>query len=128
METLVLIVIVVVVVVAIGVSAQAKELRQAQERYDSALRQLDTSPGSIEARKSALEAGRAFAALARKQAGAKGVAIFDEVALSNDLAARTGQSGLPSHAGNDTKSCPDCAEDVRLAARKCRFCGHDFGS
>lgn len=23
-------------------------------------------------------------------------------------------------------SCPDCAEDVRLAARKCRFCGYMF--
>jgi Uncharacterised protein family UPF0547 len=24
------------------------------------------------------------------------------------------------------KSCPDCAEDVRFAARKCRFCGYLF--
>jgi hypothetical protein len=24
------------------------------------------------------------------------------------------------------KRCPDCAEDVRFAARKCRFCGHMF--
>jgi hypothetical protein len=25
-----------------------------------------------------------------------------------------------------TKACPDCAEEVRSAARKCRFCGHMF--
>lgn len=25
------------------------------------------------------------------------------------------------------KSCPDCAEPVRAAARKCRFCGYAFG-
>jgi hypothetical protein len=25
-----------------------------------------------------------------------------------------------------TKNCPDCAEEVKLAAKKCRFCGHEF--
>ena len=24
------------------------------------------------------------------------------------------------------KACPDCAEEVRAAARKCRFCGYEF--
>lgn len=26
----------------------------------------------------------------------------------------------------DFKTCPDCAEQVRYAARKCRFCGYSF--
>jgi hypothetical protein len=26
-----------------------------------------------------------------------------------------------------TKACPRCAEDVKLAAQVCRFCGHEFG-
>ena len=26
----------------------------------------------------------------------------------------------------DVKTCPDCAEDVKIAARVCRFCGYRF--
>jgi hypothetical protein len=29
-------------------------------------------------------------------------------------------------AADDTKICPDCAEEVKAAARKCRFCGYRF--
>ncbi len=27
---------------------------------------------------------------------------------------------------DDLKTCPDCAENVKSAAKVCRFCGHDF--
>lgn len=33
---------------------------------------------------------------------------------------------VTSTASVDYKTCPDCAEDVKAAARKCRFCGYKF--
>jgi hypothetical protein len=32
----------------------------------------------------------------------------------------------PASTTADSKTCPDCAEEVRAAARKCRFCGYIF--
>jgi len=31
-----------------------------------------------------------------------------------------------SDGSGSSKVCPDCAEDVKAAARRCRFCGYEF--
>jgi hypothetical protein len=35
-------------------------------------------------------------------------------------------SARDTKAGPDTKACPMCAEDIKTAAKLCRFCGHQF--
>jgi Uncharacterised protein family UPF0547 len=37
-----------------------------------------------------------------------------------------GQPPFGSAAGPKMKTCPDCAEEVRVAARKCRYCNYRF--
>jgi hypothetical protein len=38
------------------------------------------------------------------------------------------RSAPAAQTASEFKTCPDCAEEVRFAARKCRFCGHMFQS
>ncbi len=65
-----------------------RALQKARVSYEAALNALEKEPENNQLRKAALEQGRAYAELARKQAGDKSVALFDEVALTNDLTAR----------------------------------------
>jgi hypothetical protein len=114
----------IIVAIAIIFSVlKAQELQKAKAAYETALAKLTSSPSDNNLRIEALEAGRHYADLARKAAGSKGRAIFDEVALSNDLNAR---SGVAPSSSADAKKCPQCAELVKPDARICRFCQHKF--
>ena len=64
-------------------------LEAAKSEYEKALEALKND-SSKENKIKLLEAGRRYAKTARKQAGEGGVALFDEVALQNDLTAYSG--------------------------------------
>lgn len=122
MEIWLIIGVIVGIAIIVGVIS-AQQLEKARIRYEEALAQLSLSSADNDLRIAALEAGRHYADLARKAAGNKRRAIFDEVALSNDLNARSGTA--PAKAA-DAKKCPQCAELVKPDARMCRFCQHKF--
>ena len=69
----------------ISTSTQS-QLQLAKNEYEKALEALKIN-GCKKNKIQLLEAGRRYAAIARKQAGGTGVALFDEVALQNDLTA-----------------------------------------
>ena len=51
--------------------------------------------------------------------------VPEAVAISR-AAARAELPPKPAEAAGDTKVCPECAETVKAAAKKCRFCGYRF--
>lgn len=50
------------------------------------------------------------------------------VAFVEDIkaASQDARDKIAKGISGDTKACPECAEDVKEAAMKCRFCGHIF--
>lgn len=64
--------------------ARAAALKQAYEAYQKALVDLRANPADPFYRQRALDAGRSYSNLTRE---GKGVTIYDEVALSNDISA-----------------------------------------
>lgn len=83
MEFLLVLVIVGALGALIAVSVSNSEAKKdAANAYRKALSLLKQSPGDPHLRESALNTGRHYANLTRNS---KGVAIFDEVALANDI-------------------------------------------
>lgn len=71
----------------------------AQAAYRDALEKLKANPNSPQLRTAALELGRAYSNITRNQ---KGVTVFDEVALSNDINAACAASVLMASSSAST--------------------------
>lgn len=61
-----------------------RRLREAEEAYRNSLAKLKTQPTNPDLKQATLALGRAYSNLTRDS---KGVSLFDEVALSNDISA-----------------------------------------
>ena len=63
-------------------NAAQKRLREAKEAYDRSLAELKRKPTNPDLKQRTLALGRAYSNLTRQH---KGVTLYDEVALSNDI-------------------------------------------
>ena len=48
--------------------------------------------------------------------------------MSDEPVQELEEAPVPHLESGDTKTCPDCAEPIKRAARKCRFCGYRYES
>lgn len=87
--------IVVLVMVASVASANSKAKTQAQAKasYERSLTELKSDPVNANLRQRTLQLGRAYSNLTRNK---KGVTVFDEVALMNDIDAACAGATSPS--------------------------------
>jgi len=91
----ILFIIVIVIAAAKAGDEQTKQLNAARDAYFAALRRLKANPTNADLRQTTLQLGRTYSNLTRNK---RGVTIFDEVALSNDInAACAGAATLVSN-------------------------------
>lgn len=81
------IIIVIVIIFIIGTIANSGARTRAKTAYQASLEQLSRDPANPELRKKTLDLGRVYSNLTRNN---KGVSLFDEVALMNDINAACG--------------------------------------
>ena len=99
-STVIALVIVAIVAIAIMVSsANARALARAKKAYQDSLAALSHDPANARLKTNTLSLGRFYANLTRDK---KGVAMFDEVALMNDInaACAAAMHVAPSHHGS----------------------------
>ena len=88
------IIVVIIIIIVINNNQRAKALENAKVAYQTSLAQLKRNPTSADLRQRTLELGRIYSNLTRDK---KGVTIFDEIALMNDInAACAGATSVSS--------------------------------
>ncbi len=86
--------------------ARSRALRESKQNYLDSLEELKHNPTNANLRQRTLELGRYYSNLTRDQ---KGVTIFDEVALSNDIGAACAAAGSVTSDSVDSKPLKNIA-------------------
>lgn len=88
--------VILIVLVVVAAANAAKSAQQAKDKarraYQESLAQLKLDPSNPNLRQETLRLGREYSNLTRDQ---KGVTVFDEVALSNDINAACAGAAVP---------------------------------
>lgn len=107
--------IVIIIIIALVVSSNQKNaaLAQARTAYQGSLSRLKSNPTNADLRQSTLALGRVYSNLTRKK---RGVTLFDEVALMNDINAACAGATFVSHNNARASATPSIEERLaRLA-------------
>ncbi len=93
----------------VGGSRKRAALVAAQKAYRDSLDRLRSTPGDPTLRQKSLALGRAYASLSRDS---KGVALFDEVALMNDINAACAATNVSVGGETSTQAAPPKQTDT----------------
>jgi len=113
MEFIILCVVVGVIgAIAVGIG-KANAIEKARQAYQASLAELTADPTNAQKRQNTLALGRAYSNLARDQ---KGVTVFDEMALMNDINAACGGATTLAQPNPSSGPAPvDSSIEARLA-------------
>ena len=87
-----LLIVGVLVIMAAVIGGKSNEREAARVAYQTSLEMLKRDPANADLRQETLRLGREYAHLVRQR---RGVALFDEMALMNDLSAATAAAAQP---------------------------------
>ena len=110
-----IILLIVVAIVIATYSSSANARNKARRAYDEALRRLKAHPSDPELREEALRLGRHYSNVTRNW---RGVTIYDEVALSNDINAACAAASAPRFVAPPSSTQPIEARLNRLQELK----------
>lgn len=106
--------------------AKAKALRSAEATYRSSLASLKASPTNADLKEETLRRGRIYSNLTRNR---KGVTLYDEVALLNDINAACARAGVPEMpAVSSTKTIEDRLAQLKQLREKALITDQEYES
>ncbi|HEY0023225.1 MAG TPA: SHOCT domain-containing protein [Longimicrobium sp.] len=109
-------IVIFIIVAIVSANGKAAALEAARQAYQNSLTKLKNQPTNADLKQQTLALGRAYSNLTRDS---KGVTMFDEVALSNDISAACAGATARLVASPDVRDTPEGRLE-KLAALRTR--------